>query len=1129
MLHHVDETQSDVKESSQNDEQTAENAPRSTIRRYWRTSGDYIKATAPKDAQPAIKTAPKDPPVVKPATNTSVPKEERRKSTAIQSSTNQPVIQLPPQNVKSTVEIVESELDKPVLLESSDEDEVIEVALPPKPTITIESSDEDELQIIKTNSPAKLQNKLPERSVSASPVPSVVSSVSDEFIRGDCIALNISSRRTDNPSFDFSLHGSDLLDQSTPSKKKKKKKSKEALTSTPIVTQKSAADECFATPKSKAKNKKRKSYTISEKSVPNADVYDSDSNQSIIETNKSASYVVSEKSLPSADVYESDSSYSELVKEKNVPQINDIVSSDSNISLDKPLEETPKTTGKNKHSQNELAVPIVDLTQNDTYISLDTSDICESIVMGNVSGFPESENYGDENVPQNDISKFVSTKIPPILNEDLDFDNLKGKNKVCKRRRYSLTTLRADMEKFYNESWGGENFNHREIQKNMSRDKSLWAIDPKDRVPTSAKRRVTCNYCNRPGHRDDTCRMKPPVCYMCGHTGHFEPRCPRKICINCGSPNHMYSTMCRNCCSWGTIRCNECGQNGHPASHCPDIWRRYHNTIDLNVPLEKCTQTRKHFQLYCSGCTRRGHLIHTCRSTLPFSGLPINSPYVYLYRPVYSSSPQDMQNESNNSKNVKASNNNDQDTSMSPANNSRLERNKRQSKSPTVHETHVNKKRNLSITDEVDLKRSTKSPINNTQRKTSLSSDDNNKNKKEINKTPTVHSPKTVSSGQKALDFIAVGSTNFDKRGHIIQDNEVSDTSDVVTSARIYVTNEIINNLKSKEGEVWLNDTMAKHNVVVECIETNSFLSIKGKVGDQEAFQTALREWSNIQNEETTAHNDSNVSNDSKNDQCDLSLIPKNRNNLLRQLSKALNSLKEDIGDPKDLYKELTFFQNRHQQLLKQKTVSPKQVSNNRCNINLMLKKLNMVLLGQAGLADGSQHLSELHLFHEQLMNSTQKFIPPELRKEIGHHYYNIFAAIPRDDYVELLKKFYQTSTAFKRKKKERSFHLNPKINRFNKSLNSNPHQQIYAHVEKPTKFGDNVSSNNMRQKLVFYHQRLLKTQPNGAVLKKTRVELVRKLHSFIASMFRNEKVSSKTMKKMKKAQEQAHTFLANV
>ncbi|PZC81381.1 hypothetical protein B5X24_HaOG212833 [Helicoverpa armigera] len=531
MLHHVDETEGNLTASHSDGLNIVESAPRSTVRRYWRTSEPttpYQKVNVQKEpATPSLNSNKPDNNITQ-TNQTPKPKEEKRDSPSKLPAVDLSIFQSPvPQNIKKTIEIIEQDEDRTVLLDSSDEDEVIEVALPPKPTITIESSDEDELHIINPVSPTKPQVNVEKttsagRDVTASPAPSGVSSVSDEFMRGDCIALNISSRHQDNPSFDFSLHGSDLLVQSTPSKKKKKKKTKEAVTSTPVVaaTPEKATpnDECFATPKSKAKNKKQKTklYAVTEKSIPSADVYDSDSNQSI-DTNKNRnSYIVTDKSFPSTDVYESDSNLSECAKEApKRAQNNDIESSDSSVSLDKVSEPPFKVLKRNESSHaNETETTIVDLTENESFVNLDESDIQENIVMGNVSGFTEYEDYGDENVPDNNISKFGSTNIPSILNENLDFDNLKGKDKVCKRRRYSLTTLRAEMEKFYNESWGGENFNHREIQKSMSRDKSLWVIDPKDRMPPLAKRKVTCNYCNRAGHRDDTCRLKPAVCYI---------------------------------------------------------------------------------------------------------------------------------------------------------------------------------------------------------------------------------------------------------------------------------------------------------------------------------------------------------------------------------------------------------------------------------------------------------------------------------------------------------------------------------------------------------------------------------------------------------------------------------------
>lgn len=500
MLHHVDQSQNNVNQSSNQIDTTHlfENGARSTIRRYWRTSADtnpHVKINAPNNPHVKINTINphvkiNTPKPSAPVVNTSIskpdadtkPKEEKRRSPSppARDVIDLSMFQSPiPQNVKAVIEILENDVNNQFVLESSDEDEVVEVALPPKPTITIESSDEDEISIIKPNSASKTPTQPAatsnyDRAISTSPVPSVVSSVSDDFIRGDCIALNISSRQTNNPSFDFSLHGSDLTILDTPAKKKKKRKNKETATSTPITADNSAnqSEECFATPKSKAKKKKKtKSNTAIQKSIPAPDFYDSDSNQSIIDITKGKNaYVVTEKSLPSADVYESDSSQSEAqvqVKETNITLKNVITPSSDSIDKDNAT----KTNETTKSQHNKTNETIVDLTGNESFITIDNTGITESFVMANVTGFTESEDYGDENqIPRNaNILKFVSSKVPPILNADLDFDNLKGKERVCQKRRYSMTALRAEMEKFYNESWGGEDFNHREIQKNMSR------------------------------------------------------------------------------------------------------------------------------------------------------------------------------------------------------------------------------------------------------------------------------------------------------------------------------------------------------------------------------------------------------------------------------------------------------------------------------------------------------------------------------------------------------------------------------------------------------------------------------------------------------------------------------------
>ncbi|KAJ2948201.1 hypothetical protein O0L34_g10011 [Tuta absoluta] len=1149
MLHYVDDSQANVT-TNQDALKIIENAPRSTLRRYWRTSGDHTAATPLNTPFQKVNT-PKEAP--KPPTEDPKPKAEKPTHVVEPlpkhlSLFNSPV----PKDIKKTIEILENDDDDVVELQSSDEDEVIEVALPPKPTITIESSDDEEIPLHDT--PTKTKQAVPleksscgEREISASPVPSIVSSVSDEFIRGDCIALNISSHHPDNPKFDFSLHGADILG-STP-KKKKRKKNKESATSTPISVESTqnniVVDTCFATPKSKTKNKKQrnKSYVVKETSIPNADVYDSDSNQSTIDINKSQnSYVVSEKSLPFADVYETDSNPSETPRPatQKASNDNDVDSSDCSISLDKSHEATPKNT---KKDTLQITGVTIDLTDNVP----DNEHIEENIIMGNVTGFTESEDYEEPvTTDQNIVPKFGSTKVPAILYENLDFDNLKGKEKVCKNRRYSLTTLRAEMEKFYNESWGGEDFNHREIQKNMSRDKSLWAIDPKDKMASFNRKRynVTCNYCNRPGHRDDTCRLKPPVCFMCGNSGHMEPRCPSKICVNCGSPNHMYSTMCRNCCNWGRVRCAECGQPGHPPTHCPDLWRRYHNTTDITAYLEENRFTKKHNQMFCSGCTRRGHLVHTCRLSLPFSGLPINSPYVSLYRPVYAPLPDTNLPDGNRTKQIKNFQDSTVDSATTP---SRNENNKRLSKSPCVHETHVNKKRNTSMSDILEATPKQQRPEQQRKRSQSQSKEPAEESVKEnIEKQQQKATFETV---EKAPDFIPIFSNNHDKKGRVIQDNEVSDTSDVVTSARIYVTPDVIDKLKTDDGVAWLNETCKKLQVVIEKIDNKLFLSIKGKVGDQETFQVMIRDWAkdraNIGHDDS--HNDADSSVLQPASVTEKSLIdniPKSKYNALRHINRALKSLEKDVGEPNGLYKELNYLQNRHHKLLNAKVISGTQLENSRNHINAILKKLNMVLLGQAGLAGGSKHIKALHVLQTKLVNCRDKTISNQLRQDIGQHFQCIFTACPRNDYCQLLQSYNTLPNAKKTQNKKKTINLNAKA----KKVDTIPPQNQQKNHQKN---GFNTSIENSKpdvvqnngpnfkkpqterpiavSKLYFFRKRLLKARPSDSVLKKTRLELVRKLHTFINLLGANPNTSAKNLKKIRKVQDQAQLFLNNV
>ncbi|CAK1540304.1 unnamed protein product [Leptosia nina] len=1055
--------------------------PKSTVRRYWHANVDEPSPYRKTNPTYNILNNEKQTKAQNPSQDLNQKKNKHPESTTEQATKNENqarhvksnnlslLLSPIPSNLKKTIEILDHNDSRVVNIESSDEDEVIEVVLPPKPTITIESSDDEvsplpDVPPINGNSKTTENKIANERSVSSSPVPSIVSSVSDEFIRGDCIALNISSKHQNNQSFDFSLHGSDLLVQ--PTKKKKKKNKELTASSTPLKnteTSKTNTEPCFATPKSKAKKKKSKQVRC----APFEDVYDSDSNQSIIDTNKAPNYAVTDKSLPSTDVYESDSNQSEQTKEK---KDNEVSSEESTLILENTVPPAEDFISLVSHSDS------IDLTSD---MAID-----ENIVMANVTGFTDDvtvESFSDGN-----HSKLGSTNIPKILSEDLDFDNLKGYSQFCTRRRYSITTLRAEMEKFYNESWGGENFNHKEIQKSMSRDKSLWVIDPKDKMPSS-RRKTTCNYCNRPGHRDDTCHFKPAVCYMCGSTGHYEPRCPRKICVNCGSPNHIYSNVCRNCANWRYIKCVECGQGGHPASHCPDLWRRYHDTTDFKN-LEESRQLKKHNQQFCSGCTRRGHLVHSCRTSVPFSALPINSPYVISYAPLYPC----IHNENANP-------NTQQDTTIS-SHTQKTPTNKRQSKSPTVHETHQPKRRN--ILSESKDERFNKSPHN----------------KNAQNPITTENSDPKPTSDTAVEDQ---STSNVDNKGHMIQDNEVSDTSELIFSARIYLTKEIRQALNSEDGKMWLNNAKEKNHIILEDVNLQKeFLDIKGSMGNQEAFQSELREWTKGKQINDAPSNIKNSNTDNLND------IPKKKTVLLRKLNSSMDSLKKFLGEPNILYKELMFHQNRRGELLKQKELSNVKLGNNRDNIRGMLKKLNMVLLGQAGLADGLHHLHQLNMLKNQIAQSKNITVSETLRNEIGKHFHCIFSALPRDDYAELVQKYNcikNSASPFKKKKKG-PFTVRTKPGTSVTQVNPK-RNEVYLEISDSKK----SLSNRFFKRITLLHRRLMNSQPADPGALKAHKELDTKLRNGIATLQKLDCMSPKTKRKMEKLQNQAQCFLSSV
>lgn len=112
----------------------------------------------------------------------------------------------------------------------------------------------------------------------------------------------------------------------------------------------------------------------------------------------------------------------------------------------------------------------------------------------------------------------------------------------------------SDMNKFYNSSWGLENFSIDDIQETMSGkifilpsanfsfryflylldDQKMWKIAEEDRYyyRFSLPKGPRCHSCREFGHISINCPngRRPIVCILCGQAGHAEPRCPNALC-----------------------------------------------------------------------------------------------------------------------------------------------------------------------------------------------------------------------------------------------------------------------------------------------------------------------------------------------------------------------------------------------------------------------------------------------------------------------------------------------------------------------------------------------------------------------------------------------------------------------
>uniref|UniRef100_A0A1A9ZU64 Zinc finger CCHC domain-containing protein 7 n=1 Tax=Glossina pallidipes TaxID=7398 RepID=A0A1A9ZU64_GLOPL len=123
--------------------------------------------------------------------------------------------------------------------------------------------------------------------------------------------------------------------------------------------------------------------------------------------------------------------------------------------------------------------------------------------------------------------------------------------------------------------------------------------------------------------------------------------------------------------------------------------------------------------------------------------------------------------------------------------------------------------------------------------------------------------------------------------------------------------------------------------------------------------------------------------------------VPKRTDGLIRFLRENIRLLLTNLGSAKSLLRRVETFEKR------QTKYAYKLAEKAR-------RSLNMILLGQAGLADGTNHLDKLLVSLKTLIDNhnAEDIAPPELRTEITEHWTPIFTPYRHSNYQEMVETY---------------------------------------------------------------------------------------------------------------------------
>ncbi len=224
--------------------------------------------------------------------------------------------------------------------------------------------------------------------------------------------------------------------------------------------------------------------------------------------------------------------------------------------------------------------------------------------------------------------------------DNVDFEKLLGRSVT------DYTNSQAAVPKAWNKNMSAFYNNVDHSKANLSMEdilsslptKGRWKIDRddlyRDSGPKAKRARYyerQCKNCRQRGHVQRDCPepKKGPLC-LCGGGEHKWFKCPKKRCLRCGATNAFFTPDCQQCKHLDRVDCLKCGAPGHTEASCPDIWRRFHDTVSAdaeNFKSPSCDVHRSAANSTCVNCAKKGHYLHHCRayrqSRYPFSVLSV--------------------------------------------------------------------------------------------------------------------------------------------------------------------------------------------------------------------------------------------------------------------------------------------------------------------------------------------------------------------------------------------------------------------------------------------------------------------------------------------------------------------------